>query len=178
MANTVLISVLCPDKPGLIASVTGGLFDLGANLGDAGFAVLGAGAEFTAVCDLPAGVEFDAVDTALRRLPELAGAEISVRAFEMDPDHGPSAEVTHQIVISGGDQPGLVAQICETLGQYRANIVSLNAGRSAHGSVGGSTGTYVIRLAVWLPPESANACLATVSNTAQNMQLACSWTET
>lgn len=171
MAEVALISVLCPDRPGLVAAITGCLFDLGANLGDTGFSVLGSGAEFSAVCDLPAGVGLDAVSDSLGRLPELDDAEITVRPYGLNPDHGESGEVTHQIVVGGGDQPGLVARLCETFGQFRANIVSLNAGRSAI-----SGNNYVIRLAVWIPPQSADACLATVSNTAQHLQLSCDWT--
>lgn len=172
MANVALISVLCPDRPGLVAAITGCLFDLGGNLGDTSFAVLGAGAEFTSVCALPDALSFDAADAALRQLPELEGAEIALRRFDMSPDHAPSGEVTHQIVVGGGDQPGLVARLCETFQEFGGNIVSLNAGRSA--SEGGDT--YVIRLAVWLPEEGADACLATVFNTAQHLQLSCRWT--
>ena len=171
MANVALITVLCPDRPGLVAAITGCLFDLGANLGDTSFAVLGAGAELSSICELPDGVSLEAAEAALRHLPELDGAELSVRRFDMDPTHGPSGDVTHQIVISGGDQPGLVARICETLQAYNANIVSLNAGRT----VADRTGTYVIRLSVWIPAESADACLATVSNTAQHLHLNCRW---
>ena len=171
MANIALITVLCPDRPGLVAAISGCLFDLGANLGDTSFAVLGAGAELTSVCELPATVTLSTAEAALRLLPELAEAELTVRPFDMDPDHGPSGDVTHQIVISGGDQPGLVARICETLQEYRANIVSLNAGRTA----GDRPDTYIIRMSVWIPPESADACLATVSNTAQHLHLNCRW---
>lgn len=171
MATIALITVLCPDRPGLVAAISGRLFDLGANLGDTSFAVLGAGAELTSVCELPDSVTLEAAEAALHRLPELEGAELKVRRFEMDPAHGPSGNVTHQIVISGGDQPGLVARICETLQGYKANIVALNAGRTA----GDRPDTYVIRLSVWIPPESVDACLATVSNTAQHMQLNCRW---
>ena len=37
----VLVSVFCPDRTGLIAAIAGRLFDLGANLGDTSFTVLG-----------------------------------------------------------------------------------------------------------------------------------------
>ena len=50
MANhTALISILCEDHAGLIADVTGRLYDLGINLGDTTFAVLGGGAKLTLV---------------------------------------------------------------------------------------------------------------------------------
>lgn len=173
MPNVSLISVLCPDRPGLVSAITGNLFDLGVNLGDASFSVLGEGAEFASVCELPDGLELGAVESALKSLPELSGAEVSVRPFHMNPAHGPMGDVTHQIEVSGGDQPGLVARLCEMLQQYNANVVSLTAGRPA-----GTGDTYVIRIAVWIPPEKANACLATVSNTAENLHLRCRWTVT
>jgi len=56
MDTVALISVLCEDNPGLIAAITGRLYDIGANLGDTTFAVLGGAAEFTGVCELPASV--------------------------------------------------------------------------------------------------------------------------
>ena len=53
MANIALVSILCRDHPGLIAAIAGRLFDIGANLGDTTFAVLGGAAEFNSVCELP-----------------------------------------------------------------------------------------------------------------------------
>ena len=41
--STALISIICEDRPGLIAAVTGLLFDLEINLADTTFAVLGIG---------------------------------------------------------------------------------------------------------------------------------------
>lgn len=174
MAATAMISIFCPDRTGLIAAITGYLFDLGANLGDTGFAVLGAGAEFNAVCEIPRDLEFAEIETGLGALPELADAKIEVRAFSLDPLHGPSGDVTHQITISGGDQPGLVARLCETLVEFDANIVALNAGGSGASPSSGD-GVYVIRLAAWIPPGKENACLATLANTAENLRLSCKW---
>ena len=55
----VLVSVFCPDRTGLVSAIAGRLFEIGANLGDTSFAVLGAGAEFSAICDIPAHVSAD-----------------------------------------------------------------------------------------------------------------------
>lgn len=174
MAETLLVSVFAPDRAGLIAAIAGGLFDLGANIGDASFSVLGAGAEFNAVCEAPAGVSAATVADRLRGLPELgpdSGAEIEVRPFALSAQHDPTAEITHRITVSGGDQPGLIAGLCETLVQFRANIVTLNAGRRP-----GTDGErYAIWLAVWIPPENVDVCLATIANTAGTLQLDCAW---
>lgn len=174
MASVVMISIFCPDRTGLIAAITGYLFDLGANLGDTGFTVLGAGAEFNAVCEIPKDVEFSDISAGLGSLPELADAEISIRAFSLDPTHGPTGNVTHRITVSGGDQPGLVARLCETLVEFNANIVTLNAGGAGAASARG-IGVYAITIAAWIPPENENACLATLANTAENLRLSCKW---
>ncbi len=172
MERTALITILCADRTGLVAAVAGCLFDLGANLRDTSFAVLGGGAEFTAVCDLPGELALEAVEDELRGLAELDGAEVAVRAFTMEPDSGPAAEVSHHISVSGGDQPGLIARLCETFVQFNANIVSLNAAPAPGRE---ERRLYTIRIAVRIPAGAADACLATVSNTARTLGMTCRW---
>ncbi len=171
MERTALISILCPDRAGLVAAIAGRLFDLGVNLRDTSFAVLGQGAEFTAVCDLAGELTRELVEDELRGLAELDGAEVTVRDFTMEPDAGPTAEITHHISVSGGDQPGLIALLCETFVQFDANIVSLNA----RPSPGAKQAIYTIRVAVWIPERAVRPCLATVSNTAQKLGMTCRW---
>jgi glycine cleavage system transcriptional repressor len=165
--STVLVSVFCSDRTGLVAAITGRLFDLGANLGDTSFAMLGSGAEFTSVCDLPGSVMPEEVEADLGRLAVLAGARISVRPFDMDSSHGPAGTITHRVVVSGGDRPGLVARLSEVFGEFQANIVRMDAQRLPE------QGIYVTRFSVCIPSR-AKACLTTIANTAEEMNLACS----
>ena len=113
MTAHLLVTFFCPDRTGLVSGVTGALFDLGANLGDTTFAVLGGGAEFTTICSLPDDVTADHVTNTLRALPELAEAELTVEPFTLSPEQGPTGDVTHRIVLIGGDQPGLIARLSE-----------------------------------------------------------------
>lgn len=171
MATTALISILCEDRTGLIASISGRLFDLGANLGDTTFAVLGSGAEFTSVCEVPEGVSLGQVEHELRALPELRDAKLSVSPFSYKETHGPSAQISHRIEIVGPDSPGLVARLAEAFVGYGANIVRLNSKR-----VPGSGGAnYATRIAVSIPAGKEQACLATVGNTAAELKLTCRW---
>jgi glycine cleavage system transcriptional repressor len=167
MSNLALVSIFCPDRTGLIAAIAGRLYDLGANLGDTTFAVLGGGAEFTAVCELPVGVTPATVEEDLRGLSELAGAKLTVAPFDLADVHGPSARITHRIEIAGEDSPGLVARLAEAFHEFGANIVRLNSER-----IPGTAGAqYVTRISVWIPEAKADACLATVANTAAQMKL-------
>lgn len=164
--STVLISVFCPDRTGLVAAITGRLFEIGANLGDTSFAILGSGAEFTSVCELPADVGPAEVESDLAALPEMEGARLSVRSFELDAAHGPLGRVTHRVMLSGGDRPGLIARLSEVFGAFNANIVRLDAQRIPE------QGLYVTRMAVAIP-ERAEACLNTIANTAGELNLSC-----
>jgi glycine cleavage system transcriptional repressor len=113
---TALISIICEDRPGVIAAVTGRLYDLEINLGDTSFAVLG-------------------------------------------------------IEITGDDSPGLIARLSEAFATFGANIVALNSQ-----SVAGASGAgFLLRLAISVPEDKAPACLATVANTAGQMNLKCQW---
>ena len=171
METTALITISCADRGGLIAALAGRLFDLGCNLGDTSFAVLGTGAQFTSLCALPEGLTLSELENDLASMPELAEAELSVRLFELEPLHGPSANVTHRIVIDRGDRPGLIARLSEVFGQFDANIVRMNWERAP--SRDGFR--YVTRFAVSIPKDREEACLATVGNTAGELNMTCVW---
>lgn len=171
MANTALISIICADKPGLIADVTGRLFDLGVNLGDTTFAVLGGGAEFTLVAKLPADMSLQAIDDDLRTLPLLDDAKVTVQPFAYHESHHDNAQITHRIEISGDDSPGLIARLSEAFPQFGANIVRLNSE-----SVPAASGArFVLRMAISVPPDKATSCMAAIANTAGQLQLKCQW---
>jgi glycine cleavage system transcriptional repressor len=164
-----LVSILGPDRVGLVAAVADYLFNAGVNLGDTTFATLGTGADFRAVCELPESITTGELEGGLTRLRELDGAEIQVIPYAFDPTHSESGRVTHRITIGGGDQLGLVARLSEVFHQYEANIVRLEA-RKLSATEGG---LYVTRFAVWIAPERTTLCLATVTNTAGSLGLSC-----
>ncbi len=160
----LLINIECRDRTGLISAVTAALFDVGADLGETAFAAVGGRAEFTSECVVPADVTVGDVDAALKALPELAGAKVTV-----EEGSAPSDRATHRIIVSGGNRPGLLARLSEALVAYEANILRLDA--SLIPGPGGDR--YVTRLAVAIPPRSTQACLATVANTAGELRLDC-----
>lgn len=169
MASVALVSVLGPDRVGLVSAIAEHLFNAGVNLRDTTFAALGSGAEFVALCELPEGLAAGEIEAGLKTLPELAGADVRAVPYAFDPSPGPAGSVTHRIAISGGDQLGLVARLSEVFKQYNANIVRLEARKlpEAEG------GLYVTRFAVFIPPDQASLCLATVANTAGTLGLDC-----
>lgn len=166
------VCVTCPDRTGLIAAITGRLFELGGNLGDTAFRLHGADADadFLSLCDLPEDVKAEDIALALRDLPELQGAKIDVQRQNRAAAAGAGGAITHHITVSGGDRPGLIARLTEAFGQYRANIVRMDAQR-IRGANG--VGIYVTRFAVSIPDRSSEACLNTIANTAGELNLSC-----
>jgi glycine cleavage system transcriptional repressor len=163
-----LVSILAQDRVGLVSEIADHLFEAGVNLGDTTFAVLGTGAEFTSVSELPSGLTLEALEQELVQLPSLAAAQVRVVPYMFDPRPDETGKVTHRITISGGDQLGLVARLSDVFAQHAANIVRLEARKlpEAEG------GLYVTRFAVSIPPDRASPCLATVANTAGALGLA------
>ena len=171
MHVTALISIICEDHPGLIADVTGHLFDLGVNLGDTTFAILGGGAEFTLMAKLPQGVTLTDVEKELNSLPRLKEAKLTVTAFQYRESHDEHAHITHRVEITGDDSPGLIARLSEALPKFGANIVRLNSE-----SVPSESGArFLLRMAISVPAAKAATCMATIANTASQLNLKCHW---
>jgi len=171
MVSKVTVSVLCPDRIGLVAAVTGHLFDLGADLDETTFSVLGGNAEFATVCELPDEVSPEIVKTQLSALSELEGAALTVTRIEANSGAPQGERATHRIILSGGDRPGLIARLCEVFIQFNANIVHLNAGK--HRRSGAEI--FRVRMEISVSDENADGCLAHVANTAGELGLDCSW---
>lgn len=169
MAHDVRIAVSCPDRSGLLAAITGRLFDLGASLGDTAFAVLGEAAEFACVAELPDAMRPEETQAELAKLPELAAANITVSPFTLSAVHSERGQITHRVEVRGTDGPGLVSRLAEVFAEFGANIVRMD---SEH-IPGGGEGDYLIRFEVWLPAERAASCLAAAANTAESLGLAC-----
>ncbi len=166
-----LVSIFCRDRVGLIAAITRRLFDIGIDLGDTTFAVLGEGAEFTAICQLPEEVSIQNVETELRSLAELADGEITVTPFHMGSVHVSGGRITHRFEFAGSDQPGLIERLSDQFQSVGANIVRMN-GEHVPAPYGGE---FVLRFAVFIPKERVSSCLAAVDNTAGALGVKCRW---
>lgn len=167
MAENALISYIGPDRAGLIAKVTGRLFELGGDLGDVTFAALGEAAEMTLICEVPKDLTVDKLQKELRALPEVQAGELKITPFQLKAMLGPSSRITHRIILSGGDRPGLVSKITKILDEHGANIVRMNAERL----MGASGKQYISRFAISLREERAPACLASIVTLAGELKL-------
>ncbi|MBC6441329.1 MAG: ACT domain-containing protein [Rhodospirillales bacterium] len=167
MTSNALVSVICQDHTGLVADVAGLLFDLNINLGDTTFAVLGEAAELTCLAEVPDDLSLDRVSDEIEKLLVMDDAQVSVTPFEMAPIHDESAHITHRIELDGRDRPGVIARLAEVFGQHGANIVRMNCERVPEKG----HDRYVTRFSLYIPERRVESCLATVANTAGEMQM-------
>lgn len=167
MPHMALISLKTSDRVGLISELAARLNELGVNLGDAGFAVLGSTADFSSLAELPDDVTISQVNDALLELDGIDADQLTVTAQGGGAAKAPEAAINHCLTVSGRDRPGLVARLCEVLVDFQANIVQMNASTFHHAD----GDRYAVRFEVYLPPERAQVALAALANTAEQMGL-------
>jgi glycine cleavage system transcriptional repressor len=162
-----IINVFCKDQNGLIANITGALFDLGINLGTTHFALLGEGAKLTAICEADEQITKSDIQDQLLTIDAMDTADISIKPFTHVTKKPANAKISHNIVIDGGDHAGLIARLSEVFIEYNSNIVRMNAEKiqaQPHN-------LYHIEIAAYIPKDRENACLATLSNTASSLEM-------
>jgi len=169
-SSTYLISIMGRDTTGVVSGVTGYLFEVGANLADSAFAVLGEAFEFSCVASFATDMDLAELEEGLKAVDAVAEARINISRFNYDLDRSESGEITHQIEISGGDRPGLVARVSEVLMDYHANIVRMSSRRIALADGGFD---YRTRFAVNIATDRAWALDNALVNVAGSMRLRC-----
>jgi glycine cleavage system transcriptional repressor len=121
--RSVVISALGPDRPGIVARVTGVLVDHGCNIADSHMGLLSGRFTMMLVVAVP-----DALDEQ-RFLADLtsAGADLDLDAIHAHhvgdaPDVAPAS---HIVTVYGADHPGIVAAVTEALAAGGASITDL-----------------------------------------------------
>ena len=92
----------------------------------------------------------------LSALPEVQDGEFKVSEFALKTAAGPTSRITHRVILSGGDRPGLIAKTIRILDEHGARVVRMNAEKLI-----GSTGDqYIARFAISVRHGRAPACLS------------------
>lgn len=169
-SGNFLISIIGHDKVGVVSEVSGYLFDIGANLADGSYAVLGEGFEFSCIASFNEQADLTEVQNGLHTLEILEGARITVAPLSFGAARGLSAEISHVVEITGGDRPGLIARMSEVLVDYDANIVRMSSKRVIDDE---GKAHYRTRFAMNADQERFEALSAALVNTAGSLRLEC-----
>jgi glycine cleavage system transcriptional repressor len=143
----VAVTAIGPDRPGIVAAVTGVLMRRGGNLEDTAMTNLGGHFAMVLVVEVP---DDDATSLELALQDEVAadfGLTVTVRRMgEADPVHVPAS--AWAVTVYGADRPGIVHEVTSALAEGGANVVD----RSTR--VVGPDRAYVLLMEVTLPADA------------------------
>ena len=123
----IVVYVLGPDRPGIIATISKVLFEQGCNLEDVSQTILQCEFMGIFIVSVKAGVDESAILSALRLQLEPTGLFVHIRLLEASDSGTEAASEPFIITTVGPDRPGLVAGITEVMARFRVNITNLKA---------------------------------------------------
>jgi glycine cleavage system transcriptional repressor len=154
-----IVSALGPDRPGIVARVTGVLLDHGCNIADSRMGLLSGRFTMMLVVTAPDDLEEQ------RFLDDLSSA---ARDLGLDAIHAhhvaealPTAPASHVVTVYGADHPGIVAAVAGALAEAGASITDLQTRLGAD--------LYVMTIEV-SGGKGAEAALAAVA-TAEDVEI-------
>lgn len=119
----VSVTAIGADRPGMVAAVTGVLFEHACNLEDSRMAILGGHFAMMLVVD-PKGTDAATLEAALAQVGQDLALTIAVRPIADLAAHT-TAGAPHILSVYGADRPGIVAEVTKALADARVNIVDL-----------------------------------------------------
>jgi glycine cleavage system transcriptional repressor len=123
----IVVFVLGPDRPGIIAAVSATLFGQGCNLEDVTHTTLQT--EFVGIflAEVPAQLRQEDLFFALQGALSRMRLFVHLRPVEEVREFQPPASEPFVITTFGPDRPGLVAGITEVLARFEVNISNMKA---------------------------------------------------
>jgi glycine cleavage system transcriptional repressor len=122
--KALAIAAIGRDRPGIVASVSRVLFDLGCNVEDSSMTLLRGNFSMMLVIACPDDLSVEAARTKLEPVCDELGLTFTV--LEVD-DSADVPEPTHVLTVYGGDKPGILMATTELLARDGVNITDLNS---------------------------------------------------
>lgn len=143
------------DRPGIIAAVSGVLFEQGCNLEDCSMTILSRHFAMTLLAEGPDSVSAATLEAALRDAVDPMGLTAAVR--EVEDDGGTEIDgASYVVAVYGADRPGIVSKVTAMLAEREVNVTDLDTR-----VIGGPEApVYAMQLEVTLPPSIAPDALA------------------
>lgn len=120
--NSLAVTVLGHDRPGIIAQTTKILAELGLNLEDSTMTLLRGHFAMTLICAGPAGA--GRIERALAPLAQDGSLSVTVREVPDQPGPRPVA-ASYVLTVHGGDRPGIVSAVATEVARAGGNITDL-----------------------------------------------------
>lgn len=124
----IVISVLGPDRPGILAAISKALYQQHCNIENISQTRLQSEFAGIFIVSVPDELSFDDLHTRLDRELSPLGLQPHLKAFEAN-DANDTADAREPFIITtkGPDRAGLVAGVTEIMARHRVNVTNLNA---------------------------------------------------
>lgn len=155
------VSVVGKDRPGIVASISEGLFNLGCNIADSSCTMLGGEFAMILIVSLKKPFSKSRLIEELKPVCDRMGMTLGVRTLHSDEvaRKDTDGEIC-MISVYGADQPGIVYRVTRELASRSINITDLNTRLIGTAE----EPVYVLMLEVALPdgetPEAVEKTLA------------------
>jgi glycine cleavage system transcriptional repressor len=153
----VVVTAFGPDRPGIVAAVTGVLVEHGANLADTAMTNLAGQFAMVLVVEVPGDEGAPALEAALEAGTGALGLTVAVRALAEGEATVPAGADGSAWAVSvyGADRPGIVHRVTSLLAERGANVVDLSTR-----TIGAAAApVYVMLLELVLPAGTDVAAL-------------------
>jgi glycine cleavage system transcriptional repressor len=126
--NKIIISVLGKDRPGIIAAVTGVLWEMDFNIEDVSQTILQSEFSGIFIATGPATVTASRLQAALQNATDRMKLHFHVKNLELEPNQWTTCDCEPFVITTRGpDQKGLVAQVTALLAAHNVNVTHLQA---------------------------------------------------
>lgn len=128
MSHFAIVTAFGQDRPGIVAALSEGLFQLGCNIEDTSSVQLRG--EFTMMLLVRLPEHTTADQLAVRLTPYIAMLGLTVFCREVPAEAAARVPVhdtpTYMLSVYGADHPGIVAAVARTVADHGGNIVVMN----------------------------------------------------
>ena len=118
------VSAVGADRPGIVAAVTGVFLENGCNLEDTSMTILRGHFAMMLVVAAPAGLEQEALESALAGPASDFELVVAVRTIDDEVPTSPAGD-SWTVSVYGADRPGIVHRVASLLADSGVNIVDL-----------------------------------------------------
>jgi glycine cleavage system transcriptional repressor len=118
------VTAIGQDRPGIVAAISGALFELGGNIEDSQMSILGAHFAVMLIVRVPAGVSREQLAERLWVVRDRLGLE-AITFNDVGELPAEVAHPTHVLSVYGSDHPGIVHSVTAALAERGVNITDL-----------------------------------------------------
>ncbi|HUW83294.1 MAG TPA: ACT domain-containing protein [Phycisphaerae bacterium] len=147
MANHALLTAMGRDRPGIVAAVSGVLYECGCNIEDSTMARLGGDFAIMLMVSLPGGLSCEVLSDRLDRVRVEMNLTLQLTAVSEEEAAARGTEAASYVIhVYGADRKGIVAKVTGHLAARQINIANLTTHIIAH-----QNPLYVMMIDVVLP---------------------------